>query len=87
MRLFQSLKEGMTMGIQRQDEFSIEALELLIQCAQKPYVSYVEGAKLYSLGRNSFIELAQEAKAVRKIGGRAIVNVQKLNEYIEDMYG
>lgn len=50
-------------------------------------MSYAEGAKLYSLGRNSFIELAQEANAVRKIGGRAIVNVQILNEYIETMYG
>lgn len=50
-------------------------------------MSYAEGAKLYSLGRNSFIELAQEENAVRKIGGRAIVNVQILNEYIETMYG
>ena len=73
------------MGLQRQEEFSIETLELLVKCSQKPYVSYAEGAKLYSLGRNSFIELAQDAGAVRKIGGRAIVNVQKLNEYIEDM--
>lgn len=87
MWLFKDIREEWTMGIQRQDEFSIEALELLIQCSQKPYVSYAEGAKLYSLGRNSFIELAQEANAVRKIGGRAIVNVQKLNEYIETMYG
>lgn len=34
----------------------------------------------------TFIKMAQEAKVVRKIGSRAIVNVQKLNEYIEDMY-
>ena len=80
-------RKDMKMGIQRQEDFSIETLELLIKCSQKPYVSYAEGAKLYSLGRNSFMELAQEANAVRKIGGRAIVNVQKLNEYIETMYG
>ena len=55
------------MGIQRQDEFTIEALEMLIQCAQKPYVSYAEGAKLYSLGRNSFIELG-----VVEVGGGAL---------------
>lgn len=67
-------------------EFSIESLELMIKCSQKPYISYEEGITLYSVGRNTFIKMAQEAKAVRKIGGRAIVNVQKLNEYIEDMY-
>lgn len=75
------------MGRLRQKEFTVEELEAMIRCSQKQYVSYEEGAKLYSLGRNSFIELAQEANAVRKIGARAIVNVQKVNEYIETMYG
>ncbi len=70
----------------RNEDFSIEALELLISCSQKPYISYEEGARLYSVGRNTFIKMAQEAKAIRKVGGRAIVNVQKLNEFIEDMY-
>ena len=74
------------MGIPRKEDFSIESLELMIKCSQKPYISYEEGAILYFVGRNTFIKMAQEAKAVRKIGGRAIVNVQKLNEYIEDMY-
>lgn len=74
------------MSIPRKEDFSIESLELMIKCSQKPYISYEEGATLYSVGRNTFIKMAQEAKAVRKIGGRAIVNVQKLNEYIEDMY-
>lgn len=74
------------MGIPRKESFSIESLELMIKCSQKPYISYEEGTTLYSVGRNTFIKMAQEAKAVRKIGGRAIVNVQKINEYIEDMY-
>ncbi len=69
-----------------QDPFEIEALELLVKASQKPYVSYDEGMKLYSLGRNSFINIANEAGAVRKVRGRCLVNVKILNDYIETMF-
>lgn len=45
---------------------------------------YEEGAKLYSVGRNTFIELANEADAVFKYHGCAIVNIQKIDEFIEE---
>ena len=48
------------MSIPRKENFSIESLELMIKCSQKPYISYEEGATLYSVGRNTFIKMAQE---------------------------
>ncbi len=69
------------------DPFEIEALEIMVEAAQKPYISYEEGMKLYSLGRNNFIEIARESGAVRKVRGRCLVNVKVLNDYIETMFG
>ena len=45
---------------------------------------YDEGAKLYSIGRNSFIELARDADAIYKIKGCAVVNVNKVDKFIEE---
>ena len=42
---------------------SIEELEALVHAGAKKFVRYEEGAKLYSIGRNSFIDLAREADA------------------------
>ena len=51
----------------------------------KKWVRYDEGAKLYSMGINSFRELAKEAKAVYHIKRIVLVNTEKLDEYIELM--
>lgn len=63
---------------------SIEELEALVHAGAKKFVRYEEGAKLYSIGRNSFIDLAREADAVYKIKGCAVVNVQKVDRFIEE---
>jgi len=63
---------------------SIEELEALVHAGAKKFVRYEEGAKLYSIGRNSFIELARDADAVYKIKGCAVVNVQKVDLFIEE---
>ncbi len=69
----------------RKNRLNMENLEKFVATGQKQYVSYEEGAMLYSLGRNSFIELAKEANAVRHVKGRCIVSVSVLNEFIENM--
>ena len=74
------------MGYAHKEPLDVEALEIMVKAAQKPYISYSEGMVLYSLGRNNFIELANEAGAVRKVKGRCIVNVKVLNDYIEMMF-
>lgn len=65
----------------------VEELEILVGQGTKKYVRYDEGAKLYSMGAHKFAEVAKKAGAVRKINGVCIVNVEKLDEYIEEMYG
>ncbi len=65
-------------------QLSIEEMEQLIKVGAKKYVRYEEGAKLYSIGRNSFIDLAKEAEAIYKIKGCAVVNIQKVDRFIEE---
>ena len=43
-----------------------EELEHLVGSGAKKYVRYEEGAKLFSVGRNTFIEMAKDANAVFK---------------------
>lgn len=49
----------------------------------KKWVRYEEGAKLYSMGIQSFMRLAKEAGAVYKIRGIALVKLEELDRYIE----
>ncbi len=65
----------------------IEPIKIKIENGQKLYIRYHEGAELYSLGLHTFMDLAKEAEAIRKIRGVVLVNVRVLNQYIEDMYG
>ncbi len=53
---------------------------------QKEYVRYREGAELFSIGERTFMNLAKEANAVRKIKGICLVHVTTLWDYIETMY-
>lgn len=65
--------------------YTVEELEKVITSGAKKYVRYEEGAKLYSMGRNTFIDLARQANAVYKFKGVALVNVKKVDEYMEYM--
>ena len=50
---------------------------------RKKYVRYNEGARQYSMCKNTFVKIASEAKAVRKIGRVSLVNVDILDQYLE----
>ena len=50
---------------------------------KKKYVRYEEGAKLYSMGIQSFMKLAKEAHAVSKIRNIALVNTEIMDDFIE----
>lgn len=65
-------------------QLSMEEMEQMIKVGAKKYVRYEEGAKLYSIGRNSFIDLAKDANAIYKIKGCALVNIQKVDQFIEE---
>lgn len=49
----------------------------------KHYVRYEEGAVLYSMCQKTFEKLAKEADAIREYGKIKLVNVDKVDEYIE----
>lgn len=59
--------------------------ESSIPLSQKVTVSVPEGCELYSLGRTSLLKLAKEAGADIKIGGRRIINVKKMDAYINSL--
>jgi len=48
----------------------------------KKYVRYSDGAELYSMGIQSFMRIAKEAKAVYKIRGIALVNTEEMDKYL-----
>ena len=50
---------------------------------KKNFIRYDEGAERYSMSKNSFMKLAQEAGAVYKINCIALVNVKIFEEYLE----
>ena len=50
---------------------------------KKKFVRYPEGAEMYSMGIQSFMKLAKEAKAVYKIRSIALVNTEILEQYLE----
>ena len=66
------------------DEIKADALERLIQAGQKKFVRYDEGKILYSMGLHSFQKLAKEAGAVYRVKGVVLVNIEKLDKYLEN---
>lgn len=64
----------------------VTGLEEMVISGQKEYVRYKEGAELFSVGERTFMNLAKEANAVRKIKGISLVHVTTLRDYIETMY-
>lgn len=49
----------------------------------KKYVRTEEARELYSIGRHSLERWAKEAGALRKINGTVLINVEKLDAFIE----
>ena len=68
-------------------KLSDKELQDLVNSGAKKYVRYDERAKVYSMGRKSFIELAKDAKAIFKVKGIALVNIQKGDHFIEEYLG
>lgn len=70
------------MGYMRNKECSDE-VKKLIRDGRKKFVRIDEGAILYSIGINSFRQLAVEAKAIYHIKKTVLVNTQIIDEYLE----
>lgn len=61
----------------------VENLEQKVMEHKKKYVRIAEGAQLYSMGTHSFRDLAGEAKAIIRVKGIILVNIEILDEYLE----
>ncbi len=49
----------------------------------KKFVSQKEGAELYSMGLNTFRNLANDAGAVYKVGKLVLINTEVFEQYLE----
>lgn len=49
----------------------------------KKFVRYKEGAELYSIGLNKFMEMAREANATYKLDKVVLVNCELFEQYLE----
>ena len=78
-------KRGMSSDPVKQER--IDQVLKSVPSGKKKWVRYDEGAVLYSMGVHAFTELAKEAKAIYRIRRIVLVNTEKLDEYIEVMYG
>lgn len=63
--------------------FEVPELEKILAKKKKRYVNYKEGMALYSMGRDSFRELAKDAHALLRIKKRAIIDLDILDDYLE----
>ena len=50
---------------------------------KKRFVSYKEGAELYSMSQPKFEQLAKDAGAIYKLNKLVLVNVDIFEEYLE----
>ncbi len=62
----------------------MENMEGLLTNGKKKFVKYEEGAAMFSMGINSFMELAKEAKAVYRIRRIVLVNTELIEAYLEN---
>ena len=64
------------------ETFTVPELEKILARKKKKYIRYEEGAILYSMGKNSFRQIAQDAHAIVRLKRIALVNVEVLDEYL-----
>ena len=62
---------------------SKEDIQESVRARGKKFVSYKEGAELYSLGLHTFQQIARDANAIYKVKSRVLVNTEIVDEYME----
>lgn len=58
-------------------------LEQFLEESKKHYVSYSQGARIFSMNYYGFVKLAKQAGANMKIKKRVVVNLDLVEEYLE----
>jgi hypothetical protein len=73
------------MKMQRRKQ-ELEELKDQVRKRGKKFVSYREGADLYSLGLHTFEKLAKDANAIYRVKGRVLINIEIIDEYMETFH-
>ena len=61
----------------------VPELENRMKYGGKKFVSYEEGAKLYSMGLHTFQDLAKEAGAIYHVKRIVLVNTELIDQFLE----
>jgi len=69
--------------VNRKTGFEQGELERLVRGHGKKFVRLKEGAALYSMGINSFRELAKDAGAIYHIKKIVLINTELIDEFLE----
>lgn len=64
----------------------MESLRTMVQSCGKKFVRLDEGAALFSIGLNTFRDIARDAGAIYKVKRITLVNTQILDEFIETFH-
>lgn len=86
--VFEDVYKGQLRERKRQQK--VELVKEQLKCYEpvtKEYMRYQEAADYFSMSMTCFKTLAKEAKAVRRIGGVTLVNVDVIINYIELNFG
>lgn len=65
-------------------EIDKERMEKLMVGHRKKFVRYDEGAAIYSMGVNTFRQLARDAGAVYHVKGIVLVNTELVDQFLEN---
>ena len=86
--VFEDVYKGQLRERKRQQKVELVKEQLKsYEPVTKEYMRYQEAADYFSMSLTCFKALAKEAKAVRRIGGVTLVNVDVIIEYIEVNFG
>lgn len=63
---------------------TVPNLDEFLQGKKKTYVSYMDGAKYYSMNYYAFVKLAKQAGANIRIKKKVVVDLDKVEKYVEE---
>ena len=66
------------------NQMNLEELKKMVTGTRaKKFVSLEEGAAIFSVGKHTFRELAEDAHAIYRVKRRVLVNLEKMDDFME----
>ena len=59
------------------------SVTMKIEFEDSKYIRFKDGPRMYNISKNTFMKLAEDAKAVHRFGKVAMVNVAEFDEYLD----